>query len=68
FTGVSSNCCVESSLRVAFMRDYYVVMVEDGTATYSRAMHEAALKNIDLLFGQVTTINALNDLWVARNE
>lgn len=65
FTGVSTNCCVDVTARDAFVRDYYVIVVDDGTATYSRDDHVMALKNIDLLFGEVTTIRALQDLWAA---
>jgi ureidoacrylate peracid hydrolase len=67
-TGVSTNCCVESTARDAFMRDYYVVVVDDGTATYSNEFHQMALKNIDSLFGEVTTIAALRGIWEGRNE
>jgi ureidoacrylate peracid hydrolase len=67
FTGVSTNCCVESTARHAFMSDYYVVVVDDGTATYSREAHEMTLKNIDTLFGEVSTIEALSAIWERRN-
>jgi ureidoacrylate peracid hydrolase len=67
FAGVSTHCCVESTARDAFMRDYYVVVVDDATATYSKEAHETALKNIDSLFGEVTTIAALREMWKGGN-
>src|SRR5690606_27664368 len=39
-TGVATNVCVESAARDAFMRDYYVVLVEDCCATYDQRDHE----------------------------
>ena len=63
FTGVSTNCCVETTARDAFMRDYYVIVVDDATASYAQAFHEMALKNIDSLFGEITTIAALSAIW-----
>lgn len=63
FTGVSTNCCVESTARDAFMRDYYVVLVDDATASYAETCHRAALQTIDALFGEVTTIGALSEIW-----
>lgn len=63
FTGVSTNCCVESTARDAFMRDYYVVVVGDGTASYTQELHQASLRTLDALFGEVTTIAALTKIW-----
>lgn len=62
-TGVATNVCVESTARDAFMRDYQVVMVEDGTAAFSKAEHEAALHNMRTYFGRTVTAATLEDLW-----
>lgn len=45
------------------MRDYQVVMVEDGTAAFSKAEHEAALHNMRTYFGRTVTAATLEDLW-----
>ena len=45
--GVATNVCVETTARDAFMNDYYVVFVKDGSATYSEAEHAATLATID---------------------
>jgi len=68
FTGVSTNCCVESTAREAFMRDYYVVVVDDATASYTRELHQAALKTLDALFGEITSITVLTDIWNRANN
>jgi len=58
-TGTATNVCCESTARSAFMRDYQVAFPSDANATFDAAMHEATLKNIDLLFGRVMTIAEL---------
>jgi nicotinamidase-related amidase len=58
-TGTATNACCESTARSAFMRDYKVVFPSDANATFDEAMHQATLKNIDLLFGRVVSINEL---------
>jgi ureidoacrylate peracid hydrolase len=67
-TGVVTNVCVETTAREAFVRDYYVAVVKDGTAAYSAADHEMTLSNIDRFFGEVTSIAELQSLWPARNR
>lgn len=58
-TGTATNVCCESTARSAFMRDYQVAFPSDANATFDAAMHEATLRNIDLLFGRVMTTEAL---------
>lgn len=62
-TGVATNVCVETTARQAFLRDYYVVFVGDGTATYSQSDHDATLRNIDQFFGEVVTAEAVVACW-----
>ena len=66
-TGVSTNVCVESTVREGFINDYYVVLVRDGTAAYSREEHEMTVRNIDRFFGEVSTIGELRGIWSGRN-
>jgi len=66
-TGVSTNVCVESTARDGFMRDYYTVLVGDGTAAYSAEEHETTLKTMDRFFGEITSIAELRTLWAGRN-
>jgi ureidoacrylate peracid hydrolase len=62
-TGVATNVCVETTAREGFVRDYYVVLVADGTATYSADDQQATLRNIDRFFGEVTSISDLTSAW-----
>jgi nicotinamidase-related amidase len=58
-TGTATNACCESTARSAFMRDYKVVFPSDLNATFDDAMHQATLRNIDLLFGRVVSTDEL---------
>jgi ureidoacrylate peracid hydrolase len=61
--GVASNVCVETTAREAFVRDYYVVFLSDGTATYDAVAHEATLRVIDQFFGEVGSIDDVVACW-----
>jgi ureidoacrylate peracid hydrolase len=62
-TGVATNVCVETTAREGFVRDYYIVLVSDGTATYAAEDHQATLRNVDRFFGEVATIADIVGLW-----
>jgi ureidoacrylate peracid hydrolase len=62
-TGVLTNVCVETTAREAFVRDYYVVLVENGTALCHPEDHAMTLKNIERFFGVVSSTTALETLW-----
>lgn len=57
--GVLTNLCCETTARSAFMRGFEVYFLEDGTATFSKDMHEATLLNLGYGFATLTTINAI---------
>ena len=67
-TGVVTNVCVETTAREAFVRDYYVVMVDDGCAAYVKEDHVQTMRNIDRFFGEVSTIEDLSGLWKGKPE
>ena len=62
-TGVATNVCVESTARDAYMRDYYVVLVDDCTAAYSPVKHAATLDNIGDHFGLVAPFAHVVEAW-----
>ena len=64
--GVSSNVCVESALRDAFMRDYHVVLVEDCAAAFTESEHAATVHNIRTHFGRVLDSRAIAAHWRAQ--
>lgn len=62
-TGVATNVCVESTARDAYMRDYYVTFVDDCSAAYDQAKHDATLRNMADHFGVVVTSDDVMDAW-----
>lgn len=65
--GASTNVCVESTLRDAFERDYYVVVPHDGTASWSSRLAEGTLENVQHRFGMVSTVAEIARLWTAES-
>ena len=61
--GAMTNVCVESTARHGYMKDYYVVVVEDCVAAASIEEHNAALFNIQKYFGVVANSQNLVDTW-----
>jgi ureidoacrylate peracid hydrolase len=59
--GVTTNICVESTVRDAFFRDIRVVVPSDGTAAVTRELHEGALADFEYGFGDVTTVAELEE-------
>src|SRR6476469_4883367 len=45
--GVTTNICVESTVRDAFFRDIRVVVPSDGTAAVTSELHEGALRDVE---------------------
>ena len=62
-TGVSTDCCVDSTARAAFQRDYDVFVVIDACAASLPHLHHGALaaleRNVALLVDARTVIEAL---------
>ncbi|MBI3949851.1 MAG: cysteine hydrolase [Acidobacteria bacterium] len=55
-TGVTTNMCVESTVRDAHYRDYRVWVVREATAEVDPQRHEAALTTIAFGFGRVISV------------
>ncbi|MFZ5519476.1 MAG: isochorismatase family protein [Candidatus Zhuqueibacterota bacterium] len=53
--GVMTNLCCETTARDAFVRDYEVFFLADGTATVSDQYHRATLLNLSFGFAHLTT-------------
>jgi biuret amidohydrolase len=52
-TGISTNCCVSTTIRDAADLGYGVVVVEECTADYDRVTHETAIKGLFFNFARV---------------
>jgi ureidoacrylate peracid hydrolase len=66
-TGVATDVCVEATVRDAFMRDYYVVVVGDCTAATIASVQAAALDRLGTYFGVLTTSKEVGDLWTRES-
>ena len=58
-SGVMTNLCCETTARDAFMRDYRVFFLIDGTATGRSEFHMATLKNLGFGFAYLLTCEEL---------
>ena len=46
--GLTTECCVDSTARTAFERDYHVFIASDAVAAYEKGLHDGALKALEL--------------------
>lgn len=53
FTGVTTNCCVESTARAAAELGYGCVLIDDAMAEFDPEAHEATLRAFHFNFGHV---------------
>lgn len=61
-SGVMTNLCCETTARDAFMRDYRVFFLIDGTATSRIDLHLSTLKNLGFGFAYLLTCDELTYL------
>ena len=66
-TGVSTNVCVESTLRDAFEHTYYVCVPEDACASWDMDLHAATMKTVNARFGLVTDIDTVTQSWLSAD-
>ena len=67
-TGVATNVCVESTLREGYFRGYYVVVPEDCVACGIQELHDGALNNFRLFFGDVVPSGDILELWPNESD
>lgn len=63
--GVTTDVCVDSTVRDASQRDYPTVVVSDATGALSADRHEAALDTLGTIFAEVLTVSATAKAWLA---
>lgn len=62
-TGVTTECCVDSTARGAFHRGYNVFVVSDACAAYEPDLHIASLKVMQKNLALLTTSSDLVEAW-----
>ena len=65
FTGAATNGCVEATVRDAFARGYYTVVLQDCVAAYDQELQRYSLKNIATHFGQISSSEEVLAAWSA---
>ena len=60
---MSTNVCVESTVRDGFMRDYYMVILQDCVSSSVPEAHEPSLKNLSRYFASLSSGDALGECW-----
>lgn len=61
--GAATNVCVYATALETQQRDMYAVVLQDCVAGTSVELHEAFLKNIDYVIGDVVDSGELRDVW-----
>jgi ureidoacrylate peracid hydrolase len=63
--GLTTECCVETTVRDAFARDYQVFVPHDATAAYAQDLHEVSLKVLGMYFALIVSTEQLLSAWRA---
>jgi ureidoacrylate peracid hydrolase len=64
--GITTNVCVETTVRDAGQRDYHVHVVSDATAEYEPERHDHALNTMGFIFGRIATVDDVLEGWAAE--
>ncbi|WP_426030155.1 cysteine hydrolase family protein [Caulobacter sp. DWP3-1-3b2] len=61
--GLTTECCIDSTVRDAFSLDYHVFVATDACAAYEADIHEASLKVMELNSAILTDTAAIALAW-----
>jgi nicotinamidase-related amidase len=61
--GLTTECCVDCTVRDAFHLDYQVFVAEDACAAYEPDLHTGALKALDLNCAILVKTDDVADIW-----
>jgi ureidoacrylate peracid hydrolase len=61
--GVTTNCCVETTVRDAAQRDFRTFVLSDAVAEWDDERQQGALKTMGLLFAHLLTTDQLSSTW-----
>jgi ureidoacrylate peracid hydrolase len=61
--GVTTNCCVETTVRDASQRDYHTFVVGDAVAEYEQDRNDVALKSMGMLFAKIVDTDTVAKAW-----
>ncbi len=66
--GVTTNYCVDSTIRDAYARDFDLVVVRDCVAARDQALHNATLRNVELFHGLVCSLEDISHALPAAED
>jgi ureidoacrylate peracid hydrolase len=61
--GLTTECCVDCTVRDAYHLDYQVYIATDACGAYETEVHEAALKNLELNCATLVTTDEVATAW-----
>jgi ureidoacrylate peracid hydrolase len=61
--GITTECCVESTVRDAFHHDYQVIVAKDASAAYDDALHYASLQVMATNFALLANSDNIISHW-----
>jgi nicotinamidase-related amidase len=61
--GLTTECCADCTVRDAHHLDYHVFIARDACATYDAALHDAALRSLELHCALLTSADAVTAAW-----
>jgi nicotinamidase-related amidase len=61
--GLTTECCVETTVRDAFVRDYHIFVPHDAAAAYSRDLHDVSLKVLAIYFASIVSTEQILSCW-----
>lgn len=66
--GLTTECCVDCTVRDAFHLDYFVYVPTDACAAYDEDIHVSALKSLELNCATLITTDDLFGAWAGQTE
>ena len=61
--GLTTECCVDTAVRDAFVRDYHLFLPRDASTSYRRDMHDTTFDIFAQYFAIVTTTDEIARTW-----
>jgi nicotinamidase-related amidase len=61
--GITTECCVDTTVRDAFVRELNVFLLADGTAAYDPEQHRYSLAALGLSFAIITDCAQVTEAW-----
>jgi biuret amidohydrolase len=62
--GLTTECCVDTAVRDAFVRDYHLFLPRDASASYRVDMHDTTFDIFAQYFATITTTADVTQAWV----